>query len=456
MTEFKISLKQLNHLEWILLSQPIIDLLTSLLMNQSNAIASIGVMSRMLFLVYFAYVIFMKSDAKLRKFSIGYLIAVIIFALLSLWINFIHKDSSVLLSEIKNFAKLFYFPILLIGIMNLSFTTKIRNLSWILTINMAVIAVFIVVPTLFKVNLASYPTGKFGSVGWFYSPNELSAITTIILPYVIYELLRRFKLQIALIGIVSIMISMLMLGTKVPLIGIILITFLMILPKLKFFFKNIDLIKIKELTHFGFAFVIVLSFAILTQVGNLKTQSQWIDQVYEDNIHSEPHAGDNVDPSLDLYRQLDSRVVKVINLIFSSRDRYVLAMGSIMNDAQIDRKLMGLGITDYADVYKFGSNNIVEMDFMDVFFMYGFFGFILYFVPLVFLFRKFKVHLKENLKRAFKDERHMINVLALSLIAGISLFSGHVLSAPSVSIYVGFILVDILNKGQSHESTSKN
>lgn len=425
-------------------------------MNQSTLIASIGVMSRMLFLVYFAVVILLKSNPKLRKFSITYLILVILFALLSLWINFIHKDSSVLLSEIKNFAKLFYFPILLLGIMNLSFTTRVRHLSSILTFNMIVIAVFIVIPTLFKVNLASYPTGKFGSVGWFYSPNELSAITTIILPYVIYELLRRLKLQFALIAIVMIMISMLMLGTKVPLIGIFLIILMMFAPKLKRFFKNIGLKRIKDLIQISFALLIVFSFAVLTQVGNLKTQSQWIDQVYEDNIHSEPQATDNADPSLDLYRQLDSRVVKVINLIFSSRDRYGLAMGSIMNDAQIDRKLFGLGITDFDDVYKFGANNIVEMDFMDVFFMYGILGFILYFMPLIFLYRKYKVRLKENLNKIFKNDQHRIDALALCLIAGISVFSGHVLSAPSVSIYVGFIIVDILNKGQSHESTSKN
>ena len=71
----------------------------------------------------------------------------------------------------------------------------------------------------------------------------------------------------------------------------------------------------------------------------------------------------------------------------------------------------------------------IEMDYFDVLYRNGYVGFILYFIPVIYILYKIKMNKKLE-----------IYSLVLSLI--LALFQGHILVSPSVSICVIIIMLN--------------
>ena len=80
---------------------------------------------------------------------------------------------------------------------------------------------------------------------------------------------------------------------------------------------------------------------------------------------------------------------------------------------------------------------MIEMDYFDIFYSHGIIGFIIYFSILVYLLRK-------KLKVDKSYEGYMLKT-SFILILVLSFFTGHIITAPAVSIIVTIILIKLIN-----------
>ena len=80
------------------------------------------------------------------------------------------------------------------------------------------------------------------------------------------------------------------------------------------------------------------------------------------------------------------------------------------------------------------------MDYFDVFYRHGVFGFIIFFYPLVYV-------LKDILSSKYKLDKKTLNIgTSIFLIFALALFQGHIFVNPANSIYVALILALTYNK----------
>ena len=86
---------------------------------------------------------------------------------------------------------------------------------------------------------------------------------------------------------------------------------------------------------------------------------------------------------------------------------------------------------------------LIEMDFHDLFFAFGIVGFLIYLIPLLYFGIKLFIRMITNFKKIMKV-KYMLLASTLVLSLGIGFMSGHVLTAPAVSIFFVVILAYII------------
>jgi len=433
--------------EWFLLLQPGIDLLTSLVSNYKATLGSIGVYFRLLFLLGMILYLCFRPKTKYKGLTLAYLFTVGLYGIMYLYINLTFKDNSVLFQEMSGFAKAFYFPISFLGIMALTWNDKRAIERNVLLINAVQISLILVIPTLFNLNYDSYGSGKFGSIGLFFSPNEISAITVVLLPFVFSSMLQRPFLKRNLLFLGAFMASILIIGTKVPAVAILCMLFITALRALRYLVRQHKLPTTKNLGTLSLVFVMTVSLLGYIQVINYNAHSGWIS---DGGLEGEPVDETNIDPSIELYKDLDPFLVKSISLVFSSRDRYFLALNAVRNDQDVAQHIFGMGVTDYAQEYKFSNRNTIEIDPLDFYFDFGYVGLFLIIYPFLSFFILVRSAVIKHVKRWIRSRMIRPNLIALILISGVSFFSGHVFTAPAVSIYVAAVLADMLIRGKNY------
>ena len=123
------------------------------------------------------------------------------------------------------------------------------------------------------------------------------------------------------------------------------------------------------------------------------------------------------------------------HFVFSSRLKFLGNTFDSYKDSSTLEKIFGIG---YIENYGTddASTKMIEMDYFDILFRHGIVGFVIYMgVFIFFLCKAFKF------TYSIKDNSYKIcNYLSLTLIILLSLITGHVLLAPSVSIFVALIL----------------
>ena len=121
------------------------------------------------------------------------------------------------------------------------------------------------------------------------------------------------------------------------------------------------------------------------------------------------------------------------HFIFSSRITFWYRTQKIYQSSSFQEKLFGLGYS-----YKEEESKLIEMDPIDVFYRHGIIGFLLYFgfVWIV-------------LKNIFKEKKGSFSStekISFFLILLLSFFTGHILLAPSVSIFVVYLFLSSSKK----------
>lgn len=390
-----------------ILLQPILDLITGLALHTWHVNMTIGIIIRVLFLIFILYSVLFVYKRKqnwiyygiLTTYGLLYILGIVIF-----------KDNASLFTEVQGLCRVFYFPVLLISLYSIKEEIKISKMT--LTVVLITYLVCILVPNCLNLGFESYEITKKGTLGFFNSANEISGIISLLTPIMIIIFVNSKKIiPIIIISIIYLYV-ILTIGTKTPLLALgITIGF----AYLWFIYKEIKLKRFKRITISLMVLIVFVIGLLLiipktTFYKNIETHLNYL----------------KLDNITEVFK--DEKLVD--HFIFSSRLAFMKDRQQDYINGNTYQKLFGIGYLKNNKVQK-----AVEMDYFDIYYSHGIVGFIIYFGIYGYF---FYLIMKERRKLDFTQYMLYVSVL-LSIF--LSFFTGHIITAPAVSILVAIILL---------------
>lgn len=386
------------YLYLFIISLPFIDLLTTVTMQFP---LSFGAVFRALLIFLMLMLLLIVSYRKTITIVLFIGIPYIFLAFSFGW-HWMTKDPFLMKEELSFYMKTAYFLTIMLTLYTfrqvqigekekiykaIQFTTTILASSyWI--------AIFT------GTSMPSYAYDKHGYAGWFFAANELSVIVLILISLMIVIFL--YKRSLASLLILSTIISVApMIGTKTALFGTALIIFLTITGAL----ITKQLQKVRPIVVLGLLFILTFPFTPAEQ-----------------NIH--------IVKKLPSETPAQIENISSTNALLSSRDTYLHETKATFTNSSFAHHVFGLG---YAGHYE-NNPKMIEMDFYDLFFSFGFVGTILLLYP--FIFTSWHVIRFHHMRL-----RYIILIGSYLLCLGIAFYVGHVLFAPAVMSYVAILLL---------------
>lgn len=396
-----------------ILLQPILDLITGLCVNLLDFNITIGIIIRILFLALIMYV---TTFVFKKKLSLWIYISIIFYSILYLIGIFIYKDGSYF-AEIQGLVKAFYFPILLISLYEIRNEIKISNLTLVITLFTYLMCIFI--PSLLNIGFKTYQIAKIGTLGFYNSANEISGIISLLTPIMFTLILGKNKYLIKGLMLLVYLIVILMMGTKTPLLS------LCITLGSIFIYYMYHCIKKKTYKPIIYSVVLILvGFASLILV---LPKTNFYKNI---EIHLDYLEVDNVFEVFTEYELVD-------HFIFSQRLTFLENKNDLYLKSSAYEKIFGIGYTHKNKVTK-----AIEMDYFDIFYSHGIIGFALYFgIYLYVLSQIFKAKQKTTYTRCMQ-------LVALLLILVLSMFTGHIITGPAVSLIAAILIIMLAKRNK--------
>ena len=407
--------KNINKIITIfLLMGPLLDLLTGVCLHYFKINLTIGVIVRVLFLLFICFITLFTF--KKKKILIPYLIIGTYFIFYIVGI-ISYKNSSIF-TEIQDLVKTFYFPIILISIY--SFKEKINISKKVLFSIMSMYLIFIFIPLLFGIGYKTYEITKSGTLGFFNAANEVGGIISILTP-IMFIILVTTKNKLLKIGSVLIyLVIILMVGTKTPLLtlgitlGVSLAYLMITFIKDKAYKKIIISLSIVIVGILG----LVLVLPKTNFYKNIKVHLEFL----------------KVESITDVFK--DEKLID--HFIFSERLTFLKNRNNIYEKSNTYQKLFGIGYV-YDELGREGK--MIEMDYFDIYYSHGLIGFIIYFIVVGYACIK-------TIKKDKKIYERLMYITSFILILLLSLLTGHILTAPSVSLIVVMIIISLSKKNK--------
>ena len=396
-----------------ILLQPILDLITGLCVNLLDFNITIGIIIRILFLALIMYV---TTFVFKKKLSLWIYISIIFYSILYLIGIFIYKDGSYF-AEIQGLVKAFYFPILLISLYEIRNEIKISNLTLVITLFTYLMCIFI--PSILNIGFKTYQIAKIGTLGFYNSANEISGIISLLTPIMFILILGKNKYLIKGLMLLVYLIVILMMGTKTPLLS------LCITLGSIFIYYMYHCIKKKTYKPIIYSVILILvGFASLVLV---LPKTNFYKNI---EIHLDYLEVDNVFEVFTEYELVD-------HFIFSQRLTFLENKNDLYLKSSAYEKIFGIGYTHKNKVTK-----AIEMDYFDIFYSHGIIGFALYFgIYLYVLSQIFKVKQKTTYTRCMQ-------LVALLLILVLSMFTGHIITGPAVSLIAAILIIMLAKRNK--------
>ena len=389
-----------------LLIEPLIDVLTSFQVRNNIGLFSIGTIIRGLFFLFI--IIYLYKNNYSRKSILLFLLYVFLAMIYYL------SDSKInIFSEIINIIKIFYLPFIICFFNN--YENEKINDKFILGIYLIYLNL-ILIPYLFNVgyNISDVYVNKKGYLGLFYSGNEISAVILSLMPVAVNYIYNSKNYILKVFVLLETLFSIMLIGTKTLFLGFIVIVLYFIIKYIK---NNFILLSTKMKLIFVSIFILCISILVLVTPRLSVTK--------------------NLNVSLNYYKieKLDDLFTyeSIDNIIFSKRLTYLNKINSEYKKGDLKSYIYGIGNTKIMNIKD------IEIDIFDIFYSIGIFGTFIYLLILIVSINKVK------LKGYYK--------LSLILILIASLFSGHILTEPMVTIYIG--LLYILNKNKKENNKKK-
>lgn len=422
--------KKINIFYVFLLIQPILDLVTSLMVRFTNLSLTIGMVVRGLFLfIMVIYLLFVNKSVH-RKKSIIYLGILCIFSILYL----ITKDGiftlGFLKTEVIYLFKYMYFPIIALCLINAFDELQIKKekIFKVCIIEAIIYSILIILPEITNTAFSSYIDNNEGTVGWFYAANEIGAIMVALFPFLYYLLFERESVVKIALTFTIVILAMTLLGTKTSFLGMLITE---ILYTLYFLFNY------KKNRAYGLKWsiiIIIISFGLIPNIHAVKN----LQNAIAESSHIKEEVKEDNEKENKKYTSSSPSVQRIIKVALSGRDKFFYNTLEIYDNANIDDKLLGIGFVNRNEINNKKIEKLIEIDPLDVFFHYGIIGFIILFIPLIYI-------VYRTLKSIFKNKFGLsffkfTNIYVIGIITMISMIAGHVYSSPAVSIYVSFAM----------------
>lgn len=434
-----------------LLLNPVLDLLTSVMKELWGIELSIGILARGSFVLFtVVYMVFKnKYNPKLKKITLVYIGLVAVYLTFFIFNMYTYKGMAATIGEIKSIIKTFYFPILVVCILNCVYEEKEKiDMKW-LAVNGLFYSAVMLLAQITGTQFSSYAFDKVGHTGWFYASNESGALMAILFPIVVWFIIENKKIFSAakFLVLAFYIYSMYQIGTKVPAIAAV---GTMGLVTLCFLIKSVvcknKKERIKKFVIGGLLTAFSICLIFVSPVGeNLDIHSQWFDEnlsgVVESYGHKQPSAENSGEKEneKEITIEISESQARVLSFIFSSRDRYVLAKIQESMEAPMALKVLGLGFQEKVSDGSY-SNEIVEIDYFDILFAYGLIGALLYWV-FVFGVLFYGLYLLIKYMKLNLNNPMWYGIVSILMSLGVGFFAGHVFIAPAVSIYPAVIII---------------
>ncbi len=431
--------------------QPVIDILTTATILWTDLSISIGIVLRTLyFLLMVTFVFYMAFYSKRAKWYLAYLVGLVLMLAVNVYLNMQVKNPYYLIKELTFFNKAVYFHVMLLGFILILEQLKINGtdvkkqmIRMFLTSSIIISAVFIIAQ-LTQTSMQNYARSKEGWTGWFYAGNEIGGIMSILLPVtMLYAVQKTNKWSDVKywVPFVALSVSMLALGTKVGYGGIIVVLLSSLIGSLALWvWKKHSTFKMNSILSALFLTVLIAVTPFTPVFNNMYAHLGILGIDFSDE--EDQQLGQGEEPGEEVVVDEEPTITgeQFQNLVFSSREEYAKNYEVQFAVAPHSQKLMGMGFAgNYDEPTKEEPIKIIEMDFHDFFYSFGIFGFIYIIAPLIYFAGKYLLEFVINLKTRF-NYFNMFTGISFILGIGISYTAGHVLTAPSVSIYLAALL----------------
>ena len=378
--------------------QPVVDIITGIMLNCFNIYFTFAMIIRFIFLLFIIiYYLFIKKNTS--KYKRNYLVIILLFIISYSIITIYLKNNNALFNEISQVFKILYFPILLTMIDIKDIKVNYNDFVKVGLIYLILIAF----ANVFNIANNSYTQGKIGSVGLFYSGNEISAIISILTPFFINYLFDKNSIIYKLLIVMLIVYTYFNMGSKIVIISLIL----SIIFNIYLYLTNNRKINKNKI-------IMIISILVLLVVISLLYLPH-TNIYYNLKLHLN-YLGINSFNDIFSYTFIN-------RFIFSDRLSFLYDAYDLFIKSPILLRLFGMGTIINDSVYKF-----IEMDLFDVLYITGLFGFILFIIPLI-------KSIKDNYKN--KDMLYKYSIIVCLII---SILVGHTLIAPGVSIYFIYLI----------------
>ncbi len=437
--------------------QPLIDVMTTASIIFIDLPITIGVVIRLAYLgAMAAWIVYAATKSKRAKLYLLYLSGFALLVVINFVTNMAVKEPFFAGEELTFYTKVVYFHVLFFGFLLLiealaknGSDTKKQLVNYFLIASGTISAVF-VIAQLTGTSLANYARSKEGWTGWFYAGNEIGAAMAILLPITaLYAVNKTTSIKgiVHWLPFVFLSLSMLALGTKVGYGGILIVllsvlvgSVIMLLWKKKNEEKQI--IKANALVSLILLGALTFTTPFTPVFGNMFAHFDILGISFEKppivydkfgDVIEEPD-GENTGISAEQFEKL----------VFSSREQYAANYKEQFSEAPLIQKLFGMGYAgNYEQPERHKPLKMIEMDFHDWFYAFGIIGFFYMMAPIIYFASKYIWHFITNFKTSFSYFGILTGVAFLIGI-GISFTAGHVLTAPSVSIYLAFLFAVLI------------
>ena len=449
---------------------PIVDLCTSLITKFTSASITPGLIVKGIILIFCILYVFVFSKSKYKKKTVVYLCLLLFFGIT----YFLAKNYTFsivkFLNEIKYAFKYFYFPVMICGVLNMvdDYKPSKELVIKILISNAVIYTILMIIPYITSTGFNSYTEYWLykGESGWFFSANEVGAVLTLLLICIYYFINYRKKWYIILVF--PLLISIAIIGTKVSFLGLLIMTFFCLIATLINKKEAIIPCVIVGLFLFSSLFFspIFNNYTNLKSNINNNQDNQGISGINQnsdsninnnnnnnnsskfDDVHKqneEKNDSNNLNEINEFEDLISNRfVASKLKILLSGRDRFLINNINVYANSNLSDKLFGLGWNDRPEINYTVSKKVIEIDVADIFIHYGIIGFLIYFLPLFYCLVLGIINIK------YFTIETWLSFLTLMTEMGISIFAGHVLSAPAVSTYlvllIGLMMITIREK----------
>lgn len=428
-----------------LVLQPIIDIITSLMINELLIPVSLGMIIRFLFLVYASIYLINKKDKKIN----GIFIILILYMGISTIGNYHIKDSFSLFTQASFMLKFIYFPISLLFFYEYFKEHKELNMNvYIHASLLMTLSLFVSILT--NTSYCSYMGGDFdchlrGFLGWFNSANETSVILIFYFGMMLINYLKQ-KSGMGYFYLLLVAIFMILIGTKTGFIGLFGILVIYIL-----YYLISTMINNRKVVLFKKILILLISLiAVILYIPNTPLYFN-LDLSYtysKEQLVNNKNNQEESEPIIEQTIQNDDTIV-ANHLVFNDRDEFLIYNKEIYKNSSLFNKLFGItNQGNYINGIKY--DHICERDLHDLIIYYGIIGLLVeLLIPFILLIKLIKNIVKKP--KTMLDDKFIITGIVSALILAVSYLAGHTLFNPAVSIYLALVITNLVRMSDIHE-----